>query len=717
LKITLGWSDYPGLPPAGGPLVNNLDLTVTGPDGSVHLGNDISSNDFHGLPELPAGGLDVINPWEVVYLANPQPGEYSVSVTAENIASTVLDPSRKQGFALVVTGDLQDQTRAEIEYDTYEADGVDPVDLRVSDQTANYNDATVEMVTANLSTSANPGGLSISLIETNANSGIFTGHVLISELGVSSGDILQLRYQDVGDTAKITHRPLNFTNPPQLTQPENEDGDNQFVLSWEPAESSDNLVGYTIQQAITYEVSLADDAEGTLTDNWTTGQVPLLVEWTQDDQYQHSGTYSYWSGRGETFLQIDVPLTLNHEVIIPTTVSSARLGFYSRYYNDVNDFGHVEISANEGAWTRLRRLYADPRLVPPDTRLQYHEFDLSSYIGVPIRIRFRYDNGVISIPPDSPGWWLDDITISGGVWQTMATVDVDMNEFEMTVSETGDYFYRIRGLYNDGSVTGWSNVVDATVTAVLPPPDEDEGNKTTGGGWLAANNGKKINFGFNVRDIDGGYSGNLQLNDKATNSKIHITDITEVGAVNGNCGDIVASSNAIEFQGVGTFNNTDASFRVCVQDNDEPGQGADLFYLTCLSGCIYDTGEQTVDDIIDGGNIQVHQDDESSDAQEDSNPNTPATLILDPLLQAGGIAGQLQLFTVTAYDANQEVLANAPITLTRVTLNGQTQSWTLLTNIEGLAVFNLINMGQTAEYSAVSSGLTSNSILLQPGLP
>ena len=718
LEITLAWSDYPGLPPAGGSLVNNLDLTVTGPDGVVHIGNDPDSNDFNGLPDLPAVSPDLINPWEVVYLANPQPGEYTITVTAGNIASTVLDGARKQGFSLVVTGDLQGDTRAEIEYAIYEADGVDPVRLRVSDAATNGDSAMVEVITAVLTSSTNPANINITLTETDANSGIFAGQITLGDLAVTGGESLQLSYQGTTDTATVAKRPLNFTNPPQLAQIENGEGNNQFSLTWQPAESSDNLAGYTIQQATHYVVSLTDDAEGALTDNWTTGQIPLLVEWTSDDQYQQSGTHSYWSGRGDTFVQIDVPLTLRHDVTIPTTVTSARLGFYSRYFNDFNDYGHVEISANGGAWTRLRRLYADPRVASLDGRLQYHEFDLSNYIGTPIRIRFRYDNGVVSLPPDSPGWWLDDITISGGVWQTLATTGPEASSYVASVAATGQYFYRVRGLYNDGTVTGWSNVMDTTVTIIAPPPDgEEDGNKTTGGGWLVATNGQKLNFGFHVRKTADDLTGNLQLNDKATNNKITITDISSLEAINDSCGSIVTGPNALEFQGSGTFNGSGAGFRVCVQDNDEPGQGSDLFYLACVSGCSYNTGGQTADDIIDGGNIQVYQAEESSNNGGGNSSNTASTLILDPILQTEGLPGQLQLFTVMAYDANQDALADAPIILTRVTADGQSQSWTLLTDLEGTAIFSVINVGQTAEYTAAAGNVTSNAIALQPLLP
>ncbi|MGD9101636.1 MAG: S8 family serine peptidase, partial [Anaerolineae bacterium] len=42
LRVTLAWSDYPGSPAAAGGLVNDLDLTVTGPGGSTYYPNNAS---------------------------------------------------------------------------------------------------------------------------------------------------------------------------------------------------------------------------------------------------------------------------------------------------------------------------------------------------------------------------------------------------------------------------------------------------------------------------------------------------------------------------------------------------------------------------------------------------------------------------------------------------------------------------------------------------
>ncbi|CAG1004116.1 Serine protease AprX [Methanosarcinales archaeon] len=84
LRVTLVWSDYPGVPYAGITLVNNLDLTVTGPNGTYY-GN---------------GAPDNRNNVEQVELISPSSGSYTIRVNGTNI------PQGPQPFAVVISGAL-----------------------------------------------------------------------------------------------------------------------------------------------------------------------------------------------------------------------------------------------------------------------------------------------------------------------------------------------------------------------------------------------------------------------------------------------------------------------------------------------------------------------------------------------------------------------------------------------------------------------------------
>jgi hypothetical protein len=248
------------------------------------------------------------------------------------------------------------------------------------------------------------------------------------------------------------------------------------------------------------------------------------------------------------------------------------------------------------------------------------------------------------------------------------------------------------------------------------PGSTASGTSTTGGGWLADDAGNKVNFGFNAQQGPSGPKGNLELNDKFTGVKIHLDTVTAIGPVPATspCGAVPANkANSLEFYGTGSYNGAaGASFRVCVQDNAEPGAGHDLFHLECTSGCVYNTDTRSPSDVIAGGNIQVRAGQSSTSSSSSSTTLHAATIILDPLLQSSGIAGQTQLFTAAVYDQNQLPLANATVTLTGTAANGAVQTLTALTNASGLASLATVDLSQTAEYIASAGVVQSNAIVL-----
>jgi CARDB protein len=102
LDVTLAWTDAPNTLPAGTPaLVNNLDLTVTGP-GGTYVGNNFNSRATPGVAvaETPAGpgAPDAANPNERIRIANPAAGAYTITVTGTSVMQGM------QGFALAASG-------------------------------------------------------------------------------------------------------------------------------------------------------------------------------------------------------------------------------------------------------------------------------------------------------------------------------------------------------------------------------------------------------------------------------------------------------------------------------------------------------------------------------------------------------------------------------------------------------------------------------------
>ncbi|MEA2166443.1 MAG: hypothetical protein QOK37_4570 [Thermoanaerobaculia bacterium] len=97
LKVTLVWTDPAGIPrgvsDSTPELVNDLDLRVIDPTGTTLLGND----------SLHPGQPDRLNNVEVVSIAAPASGLYSISITESRLGS-----GPRQSYALVITGDLTD---------------------------------------------------------------------------------------------------------------------------------------------------------------------------------------------------------------------------------------------------------------------------------------------------------------------------------------------------------------------------------------------------------------------------------------------------------------------------------------------------------------------------------------------------------------------------------------------------------------------------------
>ncbi len=99
LKVTLAWTDFPSTPAASVNLNNDLDLRVTGPTGTLWLGNV-----FSGGVSAAGGAADRRNTLEQVLLASPAAGTYTVTARSFNV------PNGPQPFALVVTGNAVEGT-------------------------------------------------------------------------------------------------------------------------------------------------------------------------------------------------------------------------------------------------------------------------------------------------------------------------------------------------------------------------------------------------------------------------------------------------------------------------------------------------------------------------------------------------------------------------------------------------------------------------------
>jgi hypothetical protein len=98
LKITMTFTDWPAAVNAGASSirVNDMDLEVVAPNGTLYRGNVIDTS--QGV-STPGGSPDTINTTEMVILNSPPVGNYTIRVRA-----TAVNMGTRQGAAVVATG-------------------------------------------------------------------------------------------------------------------------------------------------------------------------------------------------------------------------------------------------------------------------------------------------------------------------------------------------------------------------------------------------------------------------------------------------------------------------------------------------------------------------------------------------------------------------------------------------------------------------------------
>jgi len=98
LRVSLAWTDTAAAPSANPTLVNDLDLTLTSPGGTVYKGNKYTGGQSTPNPT----GRDSNNVEECARVNLPDTGTWTIRVSAFNVAT-----ARKQGFAWTMCGDVE----------------------------------------------------------------------------------------------------------------------------------------------------------------------------------------------------------------------------------------------------------------------------------------------------------------------------------------------------------------------------------------------------------------------------------------------------------------------------------------------------------------------------------------------------------------------------------------------------------------------------------
>ena len=206
LRLTMVYADPMGSPAAAVHRVNDLSLAATSPSGVTYRGN-------HGLLEgnwsTPGGDANDVDTVENVFVQGPEGGVWAVEVIASEInedghlETAALDAD----FALVASGGYlaacSPQARVRLDAARYGCAG--DVSIRVVDCDLNGSDTVIDSVAVRVDSSTEPGGETVLLVETAAETADFRGSIALSALDadgvlqVAEGDQITLNYLDEDD--------------------------------------------------------------------------------------------------------------------------------------------------------------------------------------------------------------------------------------------------------------------------------------------------------------------------------------------------------------------------------------------------------------------------------------------------------------------------------------------------------------------------------------
>ncbi|MHB8521985.1 MAG: S8 family serine peptidase [Limisphaerales bacterium] len=258
LRITLAYSDVPGLPAAIPALVNDLDLEVIGPDGSLYRGNQFDATG-ESAPNASTG--DNINNVEGIQLSQPIPGQYVVRVRARNVAEDVFQRTNttpQQDFALVISGDLPLPGVGVVVLDRLAYTVPDRIQIKLIDFDLTNQPSAAVGITSTTQTN----GLTLTL-SAFGTFGVFTGSVATAagpavadgRLHVSDGDTIEATYQDLVPVTTRTATAVADLVPPGLTAVTETNHFGRAYVAWQTDEPATAIVRYGTNQNLSFAVT------------------------------------------------------------------------------------------------------------------------------------------------------------------------------------------------------------------------------------------------------------------------------------------------------------------------------------------------------------------------------------------------------------------------------------------------------------------------------
>lgn len=384
LKVTLVWTDYPGIEGAAKTLVNDLDLQVITPEGLTYRGNVFSN----GL-SAPGGTADRLNVEEQAYIPTFHSGDYTVRVSGYNV------PFGPQPFAVVVTGAVSISSTGFINLDKSRYNQESMIAIQVADRDLNMNSSAVETATIFINSTSEPGGETLQLVESGPDTSIFTGSIPArpvpaiannGRLEIRDGDTITATYLDANDgTGNAASR--TATALADLTAP---------VIS---------------------NITISAIGQDSATVSWTTDE-PVAAAIYYGENPDSLGGY-----------QAD-PWLLTSPVVHLANLKEDTTYFYT--VSSTDEAGNISVDDNNG------RLYSFTTLrLPPDLTLNSSNLTLTYQTETMLYGTARDPSGIASVRITGPGLNQSvPCRPSDGYYELPVSLTIGDNPFIVTASDT-----------------------------------------------------------------------------------------------------------------------------------------------------------------------------------------------------------------------------------------------------------------------------------------
>ncbi|MDD4307296.1 MAG: S8 family serine peptidase, partial [Thermoplasmata archaeon] len=186
LKITTAWTDpaAPSTTGTGRTLINNLDLKVTSPTGTVYWGNmglwnsiwSVSGTGTNDWTRTNPTYTDDENNVENVFIQSPAAGIWAIEVQGA-VGDVAQGP---QHFSFVASGAMPISGVGSIAMDKAQYRLPDTIEVTVQDLDLNINPAAINTVSINIASTSEPAGETLLLTETGVDTSTFVNTISLS---------------------------------------------------------------------------------------------------------------------------------------------------------------------------------------------------------------------------------------------------------------------------------------------------------------------------------------------------------------------------------------------------------------------------------------------------------------------------------------------------------------------------------------------------------